>query len=253
MEYTTVREAAGSLAGNAGMLSKIIDFFPYPIQVYFPDGTMALVNEAALRLMHIPSKEQLIGKFNVLRDPVIDRWGKDVRKRIARSFRGETVRFQDLEIPLQGIIHRFESDELCLDNSFQNITCFPIFDDENQLAYVVHVFVTSRLYSGRDEMVRAKEYMESHWLEDFDLDKVARAANLSRYHFSRLFKRYASTTPYGYYQAVKINRLKEKLRDKNLSVGAAFSACGLAYNGHYARLFREKVGMTPSQYRKTPV
>lgn len=239
-----------SLGGNEEMLSGIIEFFPYPIQVYSPEGTMVLTNEAALRLMHIPSKDQLIGKFNVLQDPVIDKWGEEVREQILRSFQGETVQFRDLKMPIREILDRFEVGKLCLDTIFQNITCFPIFDDKDKLAYVVHVFVTSKLYNGKKEMVKAKEYIEKHWLEEFDLDKVAGSVNLSRFHFSRLFKRHTSMTPFSYHQEIKIMKLKEKLGDKNLSISEAFAACGVDYNGNYARVFREKVGMTPSQFRK---
>jgi len=246
-----IETAIQELKGNEEMLSRIIEFFPYPIHVYSPDGTMILTNEACLRVMHIPSKEHVVGKFNVLKDPIINKWGNSVREQIARSFQGETVLFQDLQMPIQGIIDRFENDELCFDSSFQNITCFPVYDENSKLAYVVHVFVTSKLYDGRLEMVKAKEYIENHWMEDFDLDKAALSVNLSRHHFSRLFKRHSSMTPFSYYQDIKLSKLKEKLCDNNLSIGEAFSACGVDYNGNYARLFKEKVGMTPSQYRKS--
>ncbi len=237
--------------GNEEMLSRIIEFFPYPIHVYSPDGTLVLTNQACLHVMHIHSKDHIVGKFNVLKDPVINKWGEDVRTKIAKSFQGETVLFHDLKMPIQGIIDRFASDEICFDMSFQDITCFPVYDETSKLAYVVHVFVTSKLYDGREEMVKAKEYIENHWLEDFDLDKAARSVNLSRHHFSRLFKKHTAMTPFSYYQDIKIRKLKEKLCDENLSIGEAFSFCGVDYNGNYARLFKDKVGMTPSQYRKT--
>ncbi len=244
-------ETSKKLNENEEMFSKIIEFFPYPIQVYTPDGTLILTNEACLRVMHLPSKEQIIGKFNVLADPIIKAWGNGVCEQIAKSFEGETVLFHDLQMPIQGIINRFETNELCFDSSFQNITCFPVYDENSKLVFVVHMFVTSKLYNGRQEMVKAKEYIEAHWLEDFDLNKAALSVNLSRHHFSRLFKRYTSMTPFSYYQEIKINRLKEKLCDSKLSISEAFSVCGVDYNGNYARLFKEKVGMTPSQYRKT--
>lgn len=250
-EKTLMKESFQAISGNEEMLSGIIEFFPFPIQVYTPDGTMVLTNEACLRVMHIQSKDQVVGKFNVLKDAVIDKWGEEVREQIARSFKGETVQFNDLKVPIQGIIGRFEADELCLDTRFLNITCFPIYNDRSQLAYIVHVFVTSKLYNGKEEMVKAKEYIENHWLEDFDLDKAAQSINLSKHHFSRLFKRHTAMTPFSYYQDIKISKLKEKLCDENLSIGEAFSACGVDYNGNYARLFKEKAGMTPSQYRKT--
>lgn len=247
----SVEDAFQGLGGNEEMLARIIEFFPYPIHVYAPDGTMILTNEACLRIMHIPSKDQIVGKFNVLTDPVIEHWGKGVREQLARSFHGETVQFQDLQMPIQGIIDRFDRDEICFDSSFQNITCFPVYDGNGNLAYVVHVFVTTKLYDGRQEIVKAKEFIELHWREEFDLEQVAAAANLSKHHFSRLFKRYTGMTPLGYYQEYKVSKIKEILHNKNLSVSEAFSSCGVDYSGNYARLFREKTGMTPTQFRKS--
>ena len=246
-----ITNAIQALSGNDDILARIIEFFPYPIQVYIPDGTLVLTNEACLRVLHIPSKEHVIGKFNVLTDPVIELWGKDVRTLIRRSFEGETVHFNDLQIPIRGIIDRFEADELCLDNSFQNITCFPVLDKNGSLSYVVHLFITSRLYDGRQELNKAKEFIESHWQEDFDLDKAAGAVGLSRYHFARLFKSFTGMTPLSYYQTIKIGKIKEMLIDTNLSIAEVFAACGVDYSGNYARLFKEKVGMTPSKYRKS--
>jgi AraC-like DNA-binding protein len=56
-------------------------------------------------------------------------------------------------------------------------------------------------------------------------------------------------TPYAYYQEMKLEKLKEKLCNKNISVSQAFAECGLDYSGYFSKLFKEKVGMTPSQYR----
>ena len=238
---------------NEAMLSRIIEFFPYPIHVYSPAGVMVLTNEACLRVMHIPSKDRLIGKFNVLKDPVIDKLGEEIRAQIAKSFQGEIVHFQNLNMPIRGIIDRFETGELCFDSSYQNIICYPIYDDQDQLTYVVHVFVTSKLYDGKEEMVKAKEYIDNNWLEEFDIDELSSVVNLSRYHFTRLFKSNTGMTPYGYYQYVKIQKIKEKLCDKNLSVTQAFSSCGVDYDGNYSRIFKAKVGMTPTQYRNSVI
>ncbi len=242
-----------SLSANENILSKMIELFPYPIHVYAPDGMMVLTNEACLRVMHIPSKDHIVGKFNVLKDPVIAKWGEEIRAQIARSFQGEIVHFQNLNMPISAIIERFDTGELCFDSCYQNIICYPIYDDQDRLAYVVHVFITSKLYDGREEMVKAKEYIENNWLQEFDIDELVGVVNLSRYHFTRLFKSNAGMTPYGYYQDVKIRKIKERLCDKNLSVAQAFTSCGVDYDGNYSRIFKAKVGMTPSQYRNSVI
>jgi transcriptional regulator GlxA family with amidase domain len=58
-------------------------------------------------------------------------------------------------------------------------------------------------------------------------------------------------TPYKYYQEIKVMKLKEALRDRNLSVAQVFASCGFRYSGNFARFFKMQVGMTPSKYRKS--
>ncbi len=226
-----------------------LEQFPLPIQVYRPDGMLAFANSASLDLVHIPSFNLLDGSFNILTDPVIESWG-DVRGDIIKSFQGKTVRFEHLKVPIQEIIKRFEINELCFDSSFQDIICFPAYDNRKQLTYVIHFFITTNMFMGKEEIVKAKEYLDTHWYAEFDINKVAAFVNLSRYHFARMFKKHTSMTPYGYYQELKIDRLKEALCDKNLTISEAFTACGLDYSGNFAGVFKRKVGMTPSQYRK---
>ena len=83
------------------------------------------------------------------------------------------------------------------------------------------------------------------------MDEVAAAVNLSRYHFARIFKKQTGRTPYAYYLDVKIGRIKEKLHDNNLSISQAFAECGADYNGSIAKVFRKKVGMSPTEFRQS--
>jgi len=41
----------------------IIDFFPYPIEVYARDGTIMMVNRAMLREFDVPGKDMIIAKI----------------------------------------------------------------------------------------------------------------------------------------------------------------------------------------------
>lgn len=232
---------------DAALLRGIIEFFPYPIHVYAADGIMVMTNRAFLRLFNISGPDRVIGKFNVLTNPLMDIQG--IKADVLRSFHGETVHREDVRVPLPTIMEEFGERQLPYSGLFQNITAFPVYVKDRY--YVVAVFVTSRIYTDKQEIAAAKEYIDAHWLEEFDLDRLAASVNLSRYHFARLFKKHTGITPYKYYQDVKLAQIKLALLDRSLSIAQAFESCGVTYSGNYARIFREKIGMTPSQFRKT--
>lgn len=55
--------------------------------------------------------------------------------------------------------------------------------------YVVVILITRRIYRGKESINKAREYLRENWIEDFSLEKTARAANLSPYYFSRLLRK----------------------------------------------------------------
>jgi len=237
-----------SLYENKELFAQIVKEFPYPMHICAPDGTMLLANDAYLKFAKISNPERLYKKHNILLNPNLERWG--VKDFVLRAFQGEAVYAYDVKVPYQEIIERLgDNQELIFESLFHNMTALPIRDKDNQLEYVVFIFATSRSYQDREEIIKGKEYIDSHWKEDFDIEKLAEIVHMSRYHYIRLFKQNTGMTPYSYYQDVKINKLKEKLCDVNLSITQVFNECGLDYNGKLVRKFKERFGMTPTQYR----
>lgn len=233
------------------LLAKAIDMFPYLIHVFAPDGTTVYVNEAVRKQYGITREllqETIIGKYNILKDTSVA--AAISSELLQRAFQGETIYCPDVKIPLDVLSERFGVQDYDMEAMYQDITNFPIFDDAGQVAYVIAIQIIRRVYRGREEIERAKEYMENNWMDTFDVSKMAKAAGLSRTHFSRLFKKHTGITPHDYYTNFKIKRIEEKLLDSNLSVSQAFAICGLDYNGHYANVFKKKTGLCPSQYRK---
>lgn len=240
-----------SLLGKEELLAKVIECFPYPIEIYDPDGTTVMVNQALLDEYGVKNPDEVVGKYNVFKDPAIIASGQvpDLK----RAFQGETVFFQDVKVPLEDIMERYGIKDLDIEAAYQDVTLFPILNDEKQVIYVVALLVNRRVYRGKDEIERAKEYIETHWKEKFDLNATAKAACLSKAHFIRLFKKHTGVTPHEYYVDYKISRLKEKLLDPNITIAEAFAACNMDYNGHSAKIFKKKVGVSPSEYRKMSV
>ncbi len=247
-KQNSITESFQSVFGVKELLAKVIECFPYPIEIYAPDGTSVMVNKALLDEYNVADPNMIVGKYNVFKDPDIIASGYiDVLK---RAFGGETVFFGDVRVPLEGIVERYGIKDLDVEAVYQDITVFPILNDQKQVVYVAALLVNRRVYRGKDRIEKAKEYLETHWKKEFDLYKTAKAAGLSKGYFAKLFKKHTGVTPYEYYINYKINKVKEKLMDTNLTVAQAFAECNMDYNGHSAKLFRDKVGVSPSVYRK---
>ena len=247
------RELAKSfqpLFGKEKLFAKVIEFFPYPIQVFSLDGTARMINKAAMDVIGIKSVESHVGKYNVFKDPII--LGLGAMDQVRQVLAGKTVYLTDFNAPYQDLIRYFNVE----DRDIQTISStlhVSLAEPDGAVEYFAVDFIIKKIYRGKEEIGWGKQYIETHWREPFDFNAISKAACLSKSQFTKLFKKHTGVTPHEYYINCKIGKLKEKLLDTNLSVAQAFAACNMDYNGHSAKLFREKVGVSPSAYRKMSV
>jgi AraC-like DNA-binding protein len=231
---------------NKEMSFQFLDLFPFIVAVFSPDGTLLYLNRAGYEELQITYPNPAIGKYNILKDTVIlDKLGN--REGIEKAFSGERRVEHNLKFPSD---HFLNIKRPFMKVLIQTVSCFPLWDELQQLAYITMVLVTTQVYEGRSEIIKVLEYMNHSWRDEFDRDKLAKVANLSVFHFTRMFKQYQGVTPHDYYKQVKIKHLCEKLLDTNLSITQAFADCGIDIKGRYMQYFKEVVGMTPSAYRK---
>jgi AraC-like DNA-binding protein len=87
--------------------------------------------------------------------------------------------------------------------------------------------------------------IESQYSEPLGVDDLARAAGLSRFHFSRMFSDAMGMSPYQHLQRIRIERARELLGRGHGVTEAALSV-GFRDLGRFARAFRDQVGCAPS-------
>ncbi len=98
----------------------------------------------------------------------------------------------------------------------------------------------------------ALQYIHNNYAADISLAGVSKTVNLSRYHFSRIFKETTGLTYQSYLNRLRIEQAKKMLDDEALSVTDAGYAVGYTDLTHFERIFKKIVGSSPSQYRRRP-
>src|SRR5215471_10915500 len=85
--------------------------------------------------------------------------------------------------------------------------------------------------------------------EDLSLEEMARAVGLSAAHFSQVFRNTTGQTPHQCLLRYRVQRAKEMLRSAEMRVLDVAIAFGFKTQQHFARVFREMCGASPTEYR----
>lgn len=96
----------------------------------------------------------------------------------------------------------------------------------------------------------AIDYIVSHADDQPGLDDVAAQANLSPYHFQRLFARWVGLTPKQFLQVITIERAKELLARHSLPVLAASEELGLSSASRLHDQFVRLEAATPGEFKR---
>ena len=95
----------------------------------------------------------------------------------------------------------------------------------------------------------AMGYINSHFREELSLDDVAEFAGFSRYYFSRSFKKQTGYSFKDYLCQKRLQVAMDLLIRSNCSMRDVAIESGFGSVATFNRVFREKKGCTPTQYR----
>ncbi len=93
-------------------------------------------------------------------------------------------------------------------------------------------------------------YIAENIEADISIDLLAKRANLSNYHFIRLFKKEIGFTPYAYLLRVRIQRVKFYLRNTNYSLREIAELTGFRRESSLCAAFKKAEGISLGHYRK---
>ncbi|EMI56413.1 XylR family transcriptional regulator [Rhodopirellula sallentina] len=99
------------------------------------------------------------------------------------------------------------------------------------------------------EIAKALQYIRRHANANIRVGDVLRHISLSRRALEHRFKKHVGHTPHEEIQRVRMNRIKELLKETDLSIGEIADRMGFEYVEYMAAAFKRETGQTPTEFR----
>lgn len=106
-------------------------------------------------------------------------------------------------------------------------------------------------HTGAEYFAIAAEYVERNLDSLFSVGALSEIAGVSPSHLERLCRRATGLSVIQFCRARRIERARELLRERQLSVTAIAAATGFTSVHYFSRTFKEAVGMSPREYVKS--
>ena len=111
---------------------------------------------------------------------------------------------------------------------------------------------TANAVHSENEIIRqAQQYISTHLREKLSVPLVARQVDVSPSYLTALFHKNLQISPGEYIRRSKLQESKQMIRENNLNFTEIAAALQYSTVHHFSRQFKEKFGITPTEYAKS--
>ena len=111
---------------------------------------------------------------------------------------------------------------------------------------------TSNAIHSENEIIRqAQQYISSHIREKLSVPLVARQVDVSPSYLTALFHKNLQISPGEYIRRIKLQESKQMIRENNLNFTEIAAELQYSTVHHFSSQFKEKFGITPTEYAKS--
>ena len=111
---------------------------------------------------------------------------------------------------------------------------------------------TTNAVNSENEIIRrAQQFISSHVREKLTVPLVARHVDVSPSYLTALFRKNLQISPGEYVRRVKLQESKQMIREDNMNFTEIAAALQYSTVHHFSRQFKDKFGITPTEYAKS--
>lgn len=103
----------------------------------------------------------------------------------------------------------------------------------------------------QEQIIQAVRFkIHENWERNLDFEAIAAEQNVSYEWFRKTFKDVLGTSPGQYLLQLKIEKTGQMLRETSLTIAEIADKAGFESEFYFSRIFKKKMGQTPSAFRK---
>lgn len=110
---------------------------------------------------------------------------------------------------------------------------------------------SNNLNSENQIIQRAQQYIRDHLTEKLSVPLVAKMVDVSPSYLTALFHKNLQISPAEYIRRLKLQASKQMIRENSMTFTEIAAALQYSTVHHFSRQFKEKFGITPTEYAKS--
>ena len=131
----------------------------------------------------------------------------------------------------------------------ENLLCSKIYE----LFSILDKNSTNTENQPLDYILRAKNYIESNYVNDIKIEQIAKYLNIDRSYFTNIFKKHIGVSPQEYLVDYRLNKAAQLISVYGYKPSGVCFAVGYKDAVNFSRMFKRRFGVSPSHYAKGTV
>lgn len=153
------------------------------------------------------------------------------------------------------MLNQIVTDIYTLYSRFSDMTEFYIYSKFITMLAHIREYQLNAIKCGeesprKDDFGMILKYIDKNYMNDITLEALADIAGYSKYHFSRMFKKYTGTSFINFLNERRINSAILMLIESDMSITDIAMRSGFASLTTFNRIFKSVKDCTPSEFKK---
>lgn len=137
---------------------------------------------------------------------------------------------------------------------FEKMKSLSLYEGNNTeimsiLYHIFHILLSSEKHCVTLEPA-IKFIEENYGNSDITVAYIADICNISEVYLNKLFNKHYGMSPKQFIIDIRINKAKQLLSEGKYKINAVAEMTGFSNQYHFCRMFKDKTGLTPSEYMK---